>query len=248
VGLDVYVGPLGRYYAEGPTDVVERIARQQGVPFADGELKRLAQYQDHGIPEGDQAGPRGTAQASLAEDVVRVAVLSWREGLGRWLGDRLAEPLDWDESGQAPCFTDKPSWDGYGGTLLLAAHDEHPELAAPATVSADWPDDPAYQAATAPGAGSRYEQLLTPELWLPCPFGFVVRTQDVTGEEIQIGSSVALLDQLQLLRARHRLDGQVAGSGGDDHRLAPTAAAGLAVLLRLAERSVHHRVPMRLDF
>jgi hypothetical protein len=30
--------------------------------------------------------------------------------------------------------------------------------------------------------------------------------------------------------------------------LAPTAAAGLAVLLRLAERSVHHRVPMRLDF
>jgi hypothetical protein len=67
-------------------------------------------------------------------------------------------------------------------------------------VSADWPDDPAYQAATAPGTGSRYEQLLTPELWLPCPFGFVVRTQDVTGEEIQIGSSVALLDQLELLR------------------------------------------------
>jgi hypothetical protein len=220
VGLDVYVGSLARYYAEGPTDVVERIARQQGVPFADGRL---------------------------AEEVVRVAVLSWREGLGRWLGDRLAEPLDWDESGQAPCFTDKPSWDGYGGTLLLAAHDEHPELAVPATVSADWPDDPAYQASTAPGAGSRYEQLLTPELWLPCAFGFVVRTQDVTGEEIQIGSSVALLDQLRLLRARHRLDGQVAGPG-DDHRLAPTAAAGLAVLLRLAERSVHHRVPMRLDF
>jgi hypothetical protein len=220
VGLDVYVGSLARYYAEGPTDVVERIARQQGVPFADG---------------------------GLAEDVVRVAVLAWREGLGRWLGDRLAGPLDWDESGQAPCFTDKPSWDGYGGTLLLAAHDDHPELAVPATVSADWPDDPAYQASTAPGAGSRYQQLLTPELWLPCSFGFVVRTQDVTGEEIQIGSSVALLHQLHLLRTRYRLDGEVSGSG-DDHRLAPTAAAGLAVLLRLAERSVRHRVPMRLDF
>jgi hypothetical protein len=222
VGLDVYVGPLARYYAEGPTDVVERIARQQGVPFADDQL---------------------------AEDVVRVAVLSWRDGLGRWLGDRLAEPLDWDESGQAPCFTDKPSWDGYGGTLLLAAHDEHPELAVPATVSADWPDDPAYQASSATGAGSRYDQLLTPELWLPCPFGFVVRTQDVTGEEVQIGSSVALLDQLELLRARYGLnDGHGGGPGGADHRLAPTAAAGLAVLLRLAERSVRHRLPMRLDF
>jgi hypothetical protein len=219
VGLDVYVGSLTRYYAEGPGDVAERIARQQGVPFA-----------------RDQA----------AEDVIRVAVVSWRDGLGRWLGDRLAAPLDWDESGQAPCVTDKPSWDGYGGTVLLAAHDEHPELAVPATVSADWPDDPAYQASSARGAGSRYQQLLTPELWLPCGFGFVVRTQDVTGEEVQIGSSVALLDELELLRARCRLDGQAGGHG--DHQLARTAAAGLAVLLRLAERSVRHRLPMRLDF
>jgi hypothetical protein len=222
VGLDVYVGPLARYYAEGPTDVVERIARQQGVPFADGVAE--------------------------AEDVIRAAVLAWRDGLGRWLGDRLAERLDWDESGQAPCFTDKPSWDGYGGTLLLAAHDEHPELAVPATVSADWPDDPAYQASSAIGARSRYEQLLTPELWLPCPFGFVVRSQDVTGEEVQIGSSVALLDQLRLLRDRYGLDGHAAGPGGTDRRLAATATAGLAVLLRLAERSVRHRLPMRLDF
>jgi hypothetical protein len=222
VGLDVYVGPLARYYAEGPTDVVERIARQQGVPFS--------------------------GQAVEAEDVIRAAVVAWRDGLGRWLGDRLAEPLDWDESGQAPCFTDKPSWDGYGGTLLLAAHDEHPELAAPATVSADWPDDPAYQASSATGARSRYEQLLTPELWLPGRFGFVVRTQDVTGEEVQIGSSVALLDQLRMLRDRYGLDGQAAGPGGVDRRLAAAASAGLAVLLRLAERSVRHRLPMRLDF
>jgi hypothetical protein len=222
MGLDVYVGSLARYYAEGPTDVVERIARQQGVPFADGVAE--------------------------AEDVIRVAVLSWRDGLGRWLGDRLAEPLEWDESGQAPCFTDKPSWDGYGGTLLLAAHDEHPELAVPATVSADWPDDPAYQASSATGARSRYEQLLTPELWLPCRFGFVVRSQDVTGEEVQIGSSVALLDQLELLRARDGLDDHAAGPGGADPRHAATATAGLAVLLRLAERSVRHRLPMRLDF
>lgn len=221
MGLDVYVGPLTRYYVEGPADVVERIARHQDLPVTDG---------------------------LEAEEVLRAAVVRWREGLSRWLGDRLAGPLDWDESVPAPCFTDKPGWDGYGGTLLLAAHDEHPELPSPAVVSADWPDDPAYQAASAPGAGSRYRQLLTPELWLPCRFAFTVRTQDITGEEVELGSSVALLDQLELLSTRYRLDGQPPDPATDGHSLSAAAGNGLAVLLRLAERSVINRVPMKLDF
>jgi hypothetical protein len=220
VGLDVYVGSLTRYYVEGPVDVVDRIARHQGLPYGDGHE---------------------------AEDVLRAAVLRWRDGLSRWLGDRLAAPLDWDESGPAPCFTDKPGWDGYGGTLLLAAHDEHPELPAPPVVSADWPDDLAYQAATALGAGSRYQQLLTPELWLPCRFEFTVRTQDVTGEEVELGSSAALLEQLERLAARYRLDGHPIDDG-DGSSLSSAAGTGLSVLLRLAARSVRHRVPMMLDF
>ena len=175
-------------------------------------------------------------------------MVGWRDGLSRWLGDRLDGPLDWDESGPAPCFTDKPGWDGYGGTLLLAAHDEHPELPAPAQVSADWPDDPAYQAASAPGAGSRYHQLLTPELWLPCRFAFTVRTQDITGEEVELGSSVALLDQLELLSTRYRLDGRPPDPAADGHSLSTAAGNGLTVLRRLAERSVINRLPMKLDF
>ena len=221
MGLDVYVGSLTRYYVESSADVVERIARHQGMAVSDG--------QD-------------------AEEVIRAAVAGWRDGLSRWLGDRLDGPLDWDESGPAPCFTDKPGWDGYGGTLLLAAHDEHPELPAPAQVSADWPDDPAYQAASAPGAGSRYHQLLTPELWLPCRFAFTVRTQDITGEEVELGSSMALLDQLELLSTRYRLDGQPPDPAAGGHSLSAAAGNGLAVLRRLAERSVINRVPMKLDF
>ena len=221
MGLDVYVGSLTRYYVEGSADVVERIARHQGLPVDDGQ-------------DG--------------EAVIRAAVRRWRDRLSRLVGDRLAGPLDWDESGPAPCFTDKPGWDGYGGALLLAAHDEHPELPPPAQVSADWPDDPAYQAASAPGAGSRYHQLLTPELWLPCRFDFTVRIRDLTGEEVELGSSVALLDQLQLLSARHRLDGRPAEPALDGHSLPAAAGNGLAVLLRLAVRSVVNRVPMKLDF
>ena len=221
MGLDVYVGPLARYYGEGPADVVERIARHQDLPVGDG---------------------------LEAEEVIRAAVVRWRQGLSRWLGDRLAGPLDWDESGPAPCFTDKPGWDGYGGTLLLAAHDEHPELPWPEVVSADWPDDPAYQAASAPGAGSRYRQLLTPELWLPCRFEFTVHTQDITGAEVKLGSSVALLDQLELLSARYHLDGQPPDPSADGHSLSAAAGGGLAGRRPLAERSGSCRVPMKIDF
>ena len=221
MGLDVYVGSLTRYYVEGSADVLERIARHQGMPFPNGQA---------------------------AEEIIRAAVLTWRDGLSRWVGDRLAGPLDWDESGPAPCFTDKPGWDGYGGVLLLAAHDEHPELPPPALVSADWPDDPAYLASSARGAGSRYQQLLTPELWLPCRFEFTVRTQNVTGEEIELGSSFVLLDQLERLAARYQLNGQLLDAAADDHSLPAAAGNGLSVLLRLTERSVSHRVPMKLDF
>jgi hypothetical protein len=221
VGLDVYVGSLTRYYVAGPADVVERIARHQGLPVTEG---------------------------LEAEEVIRAAVVCWRDGLSRWLGDRLTGPLDWDESAPAPCFTDKPGWDGYGGALLLAAHDEHPEVPPPAVVSADWPDDPAYQAASAPGAGSRYAQLLTPELWLPCRFDFTVRTQDLTGEEVELGSSVALLEQLELLAVRYRLDAQPSAPPPEGPSLSAAAGNGLAILRRLAERSVTHRVPMKLDF
>jgi hypothetical protein len=115
-------------------------------------------------------------------------------------------------------------------------------------VSADWPDDLAYRVASALGAESRYHQLLTPELWLPCRFEFTARTQDIAGEEVELGSSVALLDQLQLLSARHHLDGQPPDPTADGHSLSAAAGNGLAVLLRLAERSVTYHIPMKLDF
>ena len=61
MGLDVYVGSLTRYYVEGPADVVERIARHQGITVRDGQG---------------------------AEEVIRAAVVRWRDRLSRWLTTR----------------------------------------------------------------------------------------------------------------------------------------------------------------
>jgi hypothetical protein len=59
---------------------------------------------------------------------------------------------------------------------------------------------------------------------------------------------VALLDQLELLSSRYRLDGHPPDATADGHALSAAAGNGLTVLRRLAERSVVNRVPMKLDF
>jgi hypothetical protein len=220
MGLDVYVGSLTRYFLDSPVSVIEQMARQQRIPYA---IVRHAGYSDD----------------AARERVTRAAVLAWRDSLCRQLGERLDGPLDWDESPDGPYFTDKPRWDGYGGAVLLAAHVEHPRMPLPEDVSADWPDDPVYLAAISQGKVSRFDQVLFPELWLPCAFAFTFRTQDATGQDVEVGSSPVLLRQLQALRAEH-----LCGRGTLD----PVAHAGLAVLVRMAERSVAHRVPMILDF
>jgi len=234
MGLDVYVGSLTGYYAGGSPTAVERLAWQQRVPYM--------------VIRGERRSGGHTEH-----DVIRAAVLAWRDELRRGLGDRVEQPLDWDESPEAPSLAGRPGWDGYGAVLVVAAHDEHPELEAPATVSADWPDDVAYQTAVAAGAGSRYDQLLLPDLWLPCEFGFTFRTRDAAGQAVEVGSSSTLLAQLRTLQARTGLavpDGEVevARPPGPKPPLRDAARHGLATLLRLAGRSVEHQVPMRLDY
>jgi hypothetical protein len=221
MSTDVYVGSLTHYYLESPVTVIEQMARQQRVPYT------VVHHADD--PAGNLA----------LEPVTRAAVCAWRDGLRQQLGDRLNGSLDWDESPGGPCFTDKPGWGGYGGAVLLAAHAEHPRLPLPDDISADWSDDPAYLAALSGGAGSRFDQVLIPELWLPWTFAFTFRTHDATGQETEVGSSPVLLAQLKTLCAEHPR------SRGT---LDPVAHAGLAVLLRMAERSVRHHIPMKLDF
>jgi hypothetical protein len=190
-------------------------------------------------------------------DQVRAVVIAWRGALSRELGADLPQSLDWDESEEAPYFTDKPAWDGFWGAVLLAAYDEHPDLQRPEQVDLDQvEDDAALRASTADGFRSRYRQLLDPglELWLPCVFGFTFRARDLAGNEVGIGSSVTLLEQLRDLAdralraapedlARWRHEG--AEYEGPFER---TARFGLAVMLELAEKSVTHRLPMKLDY
>jgi len=233
MALDVYVGPLTRYYTGDWENVAERSARERGRPIA---------------------RPGGTDRAKES-DLVRPRVLDWRAALGRSLGDRVSEPLAWDEAADTLYFTGRPGWDGFGSLVLWAAYAEHPALRRPLALPEEWDDDPALIRSNAESFRSRYSHLVrNVELWLPCDLGFTFEGEDVDGRRIVVGSVQMLSSQLgDLNTATWKARGDETGAWG---RGPPQANAPLelqaryafAVMSDLARRAVEHRLPMKLDY
>ncbi len=239
MSLDLYAGPLFRYYMGDWENLAQRYARENG-------LKYVAVH-----PEGETGDDEGRLEAGD----IRASVETWREVMTEGLGSNIAEPLLWNESPDAPYFTDRPHWDGYAGLMLLAAHEEHPEIDPPVSVSPEWHDDPAFAKSAANDySTTEYIQILSGELWVPTKFEFTFKFLDLTGRQIHVGSAVALLEQLQTLNDR-TYKGQPWDLKAWRDEL-PTengsfevaARFGLSVFTDLARRAIDNKVPLRLDY
>jgi len=227
MALDVYVGSLTRYYTGDWENVAERAGRTRGA--------------------GRQPGRQRDAAS------VQPAVLAWRDALAASLGDQVVILTDWDESSDAPHFTGRPGWDGFGSLVLWAAYAEHPALRRPDSLPEEWDDDPALVRSNS--QGSRYSHLVrNVELWLPSPFGFTFEGEDVDGRRTVIGSALTLARQLGELNAAtwKASAGEVARWAGkpppDDAMLEVKARYAFAILHDLARQAVELRLPMKLDY
>jgi hypothetical protein len=242
VAVDLYAGSLTRYYLGNWENVGQAWARQNGIPY---QVVR---------PDAAPGGEEGESEGPDPEDV-RTAICEWRGIMSSGLGENLNVPLDWDEDPASPYFTDRPHWDGYAGLLLLAAHEERPELDPPKVVGSDWRDDLAYAAALEEDFNNtEYLHVLAPELWLPCEFPFTFKFMDLTGHEMYIGSLPRLLEQLEMLNERtYRgdVEARLKWRSAAPQPGGPFAAAacyGLSVFLDLAEQAIAHRLPLKLDY
>ncbi len=233
MALDVYVGSLTRYYAGGWENVSERAARERGA----------------------RAGPDRPATTDEEVERTRLAMTAWRKALARSLGDRVVAPLDWDESPEAPYFTGRPGWDGFGSLVLWAAYAEHPALRLPDALPEEWDNDLALVRSNAEGFRSRFSHLVrNVELWLPGGFEFTFEGGDVDGRRLVMGSSTMLRRQLgELNGATWKATATAISRWGQnpppsDASLESCARYGFAVLSDLVERAVAHRLPMKLDY
>jgi hypothetical protein len=236
MALDVYVGSLTRYYAGGWESIADRAARKRGRTIAAGQ-------------------PRAAGAPKKDRERIHDSVLAWRRTLDAALAPHLAEPLSWDETPEAPWFTDRLGWDGFGSLVLWAAYAEQPTLRRPTALPKEWDEDAALVRSNAEGFRSRYSHLVrNVELWLPTSLEFTFEGEDVDGRRIIVGSSTTLRRQLgELNAATWRMDEDETAALARRRppgRASLQAAArhAMAVMSGLVRQAVQHRLPVKLDY
>lgn len=256
MAFDVYVGTLTRYYRRDWENVAQKMSREQGY-----EYRRI-------VAGGEQGEPPS------AEDI-REGVTGWCRAMSAGLEPHGFGPITWEENDQQPYFTDRPSWDGYSGLLLLAAYDEHRELPFPRTLPEVWSDDPAFQLSEHSDSTTRYRSILWPSIWLPSEFPFVFEGPTLTSEEpSRIGSVFTLKKQLDDLHTRTKdllprlqtelgpveenvekvgFFGKLFGKKPEQKKFqgesfGKAAEWGLTSFRELAAKACEHRLPLLLDF
>jgi hypothetical protein len=248
VGLDVYVGPLSRYYAGDWETIVQQAARQAGVP-----VRIIRPNQPAGEPKKSwlsKLTEKFRPRPAVTPDDTRRIVIGWRDRLR----DEMEIPgLYWEEQPEAAYETDKPNWDGFGALLLWAAYEELPDSPRRQTAE-DWNEDSALLTSRA-NTASCYRHLLSEtEIWLPADFAAPFRTAALSGDEVAIGSSVRLLQELRDLNERTWQAGDTQikewRTQGAEHGapLETSARFGFSVFYALAQYSVAARLPMKLDY
>jgi len=158
----------------------------------------------------------------------------------------------WDESNRKPYFTDKPDWIGWGSVQFAAACVDLLCLL-PERVTATDLGNIALADVFAPNRVAAYPQILVPTLWVPFPGSCVtVLPHPLTGERVHVGSSLALLQELNELN--EETYGIVPGSvdapkaaGDGSYKLMDTVTFGLSIMLRIVGLAVEHNLPVVLD-
>ena len=236
MAFDVYVGSLTRYIVGNWENPGKRYAREHGIEY-------------------NIIRPRAKPEDAVTDpQVIQEAVVLWRQSLEIGLKSNLPGGLPWDEGFDSPYFTERPNWEGYTSLLLHAAHVKQPQFPRPAEPDPDYEQNETYLTATAAESTSPLVQLLTAEIWLPNDFDFTFKFEDVIGNQVVFGSSVSLLKELKELTVESYEGSETDPAkwkypeSGNDNPFEQAARVGLEIFQHLAEMSVQHRLPMKLDY
>jgi len=232
MALDLYTGPLTRYYAGMWETPGARLAREMGSTYT-------------------VIRPTGSVSEDAITDpaVIECGVRKWRRDLREALSEHVSDEFAWDEGVDVSYLSERPTWEGYAGVLLSAAYAECPDLATPISEMKKWDDDPAYQRVTSASFSTRFPALYDVELWIPHRLEICFRAEDLPGTKRWFASSIQLLDSLTRLNDEtFRMDFEKRWSLEGRSSFEASALFGLDLFLKVARYSVSHRVPIVLDY
>jgi len=242
VGLDVYVGPLVRYYLGNWANDVTQM-------FVENPEEMRQQLGENVTAFEMKTGQRSLAVSTVSEAIE--VIRAWRSTLSESLG---GEPLDWQESGEAGYFTRKPGWDSYQALILWAAYQEAGQPP-PLIVPEDAEEDPLLRKSRAALLESKYPHLLgETEIWLPGPLSMTFRGPDPTGRKTDFGFAGSLFTELERLNQKTwQADLETIGKWYKDSiepgsPLEACARFGFAVFHRLSATAYGRDLPMVLDY
>lgn len=255
MALDVYVGPLTRFYTGSWWSIIVQFTDglDPACGVLGGEIERNADMQVN-TPEGLKTiEVKSNRKYILPLTTAAQEIERWRQALNQTLAVHPEKPLDWPESNDGVYFTDKPGWTAYGALQLWAAHEEHPEFEAPATVPENIAADPAFELSSDEHIATRYPNLLRSDFWLPGEYSFTSRGRAPNGNDVTFGFSTALVKELDELNAR-TWSADVATvsewflqATKKEDAFENCARFGFAVFYALAWMAVEHHLPMVLD-
>lgn len=235
MALDIYVGSFTRYYAGDWENTTTKQAREAGT-------------EPPAAPDPSEDAIRDPAE-------IRPLVIEWRQGIAQALKESITDPFDWDESADAPYFTDRLTAEHLTSLRLWAAYTEHADLQRPTAAVADLASDPAYQRSNNPEGTSTYHQIIRDiEIWLPWSFAFTFRAETAAGGKVGMGSVPTLRSQLAELNSKtFRASSEATMSAWRKEGAPPGASleAGarfaFAVLYPLAALAEKRRLVLKLD-
>jgi hypothetical protein len=241
VGLDVYVGPLTRYFlGSWENDVAQMLAT--GTAEVGGQPQESVRALE--VKTNTRLLEVRTAREAAA------TIGEWRTQISHGLG--LETALDWPESDKLHYYTRKVTWDGYTGLLQWAADEEAGQTPPPEVPEHE--DVSVPQRSRAGAKTSRYPHLLgETNLWLPGDHDVTFRAPDPTGTRIDIGFAGPLFGELiELNRRTWQADGTTIqewydGSVENGAPVEACAQFGFAVFYRLSGVAYKEGLPMILD-
>jgi hypothetical protein len=187
MGVDIYAGPLCRYYAE------------------DWELITISALREVGI-QVNVMRPGPIFPASSDREEIYKAVSNWKYGVLSQLSKAGLEAQAWPEAFDLPYMTDKPDGDGIDALRIFAAYSALGVTPFPTEVPQNVDDNPIVRRFfdyEGENLLTNIELLIEYQAWVPVVFrGVLVRPEMPNGARYFIGSVDVLHEALEQINAR----------------------------------------------